>query len=74
MEKPEIVGYSKRSLINWLQGNRDDLLRRSVLHDQAATLLRREVDRHEAEAKRLREEAARFTDPRAHQLPGGPRR
>lgn len=36
----------------------EELLRRAFLHEQAAALLRQDVDRHEADAKRLREEAA----------------
>lgn len=36
----------------------EELLRRAVLQDQAATLLRQDADRHGAEAKRLREDAA----------------
>lgn len=32
--------------------------RRALLHDQAGFLLRQDADRHEAEAKQLREEAA----------------
>lgn len=36
---------------------REELLRKALLHDQAAVLLRQDADRHEADAKRLREEA-----------------
>ena len=36
----------------------EELLRRAVLKDQAALLLRQDADRHEAEAKRLRKMAA----------------
>lgn len=36
---------------------REKLLRKAVLHDQAATLLRQDAERHEAEAKKLRAEA-----------------
>lgn len=38
---------------------REELLRRALLHDQAAELLRQDGDRHEAEARKLREEAAK---------------
>lgn len=41
---------------------REELLRRAVLQDQATVLLRQDADRHEAEAKRLREEAALLED------------
>lgn len=41
---------------------REELHRRVLLHDQAAELLRQDVDRHESEAKRLREEAALFRE------------
>jgi len=41
----------------------EELLRRALLHDQAAELLRQDVSRHESEAKRLREEAARMEEP-----------
>ena len=37
----------------------EELQRRAVLHDQAAILLREDADRHEAEAKELREQATR---------------
>jgi len=37
---------------------RDELLRRAFLKEQAAQLFRQEADRHEAEARKLREEAA----------------
>ena len=37
---------------------REELLRKALLHDQAATLLRQDADRHGAEAKRLRESGA----------------
>jgi len=37
---------------------REELLRRALLQDQAAQLLRADAKRHESEAKRLREEAA----------------
>ena len=36
----------------------EELHRRALLQDQAAVLLQAEVERHKAEAKRLREEAA----------------
>ncbi len=36
----------------------EELHRKALLHDQAAELLRQDAERHEAEAKRLREEAA----------------
>ena len=36
---------------------REELHRKALLHGQAAILLRQDADRHEAEAKRLREEA-----------------
>ncbi|MDP1991015.1 MAG: hypothetical protein Q8K00_08320 [Syntrophales bacterium] len=36
---------------------REELLRRALLHDQAATLLREDADCREAEARRLRAEA-----------------
>ncbi len=42
---------------------REELLRRALLHDQAAILLREDADRHEVDAKRLREEAALLGDP-----------
>jgi len=42
---------------------RSELLRRALLHDQAAELLREDVSRHKSEAKRLREEAARMEEP-----------
>lgn len=35
---------------------REELLRRALLHDQAALLLRKEADRHEADARQLKEE------------------
>ena len=35
----------------------EELLRRALLQDQAAELLQQDVDRHKAEAKRLRAEA-----------------
>ena len=38
---------------------REELLRKAMLHDQAAELLRIEAERHETEAAELREEAAR---------------
>ena len=37
----------------------DELFRKAVLHDQAAQLLREDADRHEAEAKELRDQATR---------------
>ena len=37
---------------------REELLRRALLQEQAATLSRQDAERHESEAKRLREEAA----------------
>jgi len=42
---------------------RSELLRRALLQDQAAILLREDADRRDAEAKRLREEAARMEEP-----------
>ena len=42
---------------------RAELNRKALLHDQAATLLRQDADRHEVEAKRLREEAALLEGP-----------
>jgi hypothetical protein len=41
---------------------REELTRKALLHDQAAYLLRQDAERHESEAKRLREEAE-DTDP-----------
>lgn len=35
----------------------DELHRKAILHGQAAELLRAEAERHESEAKRLREAA-----------------
>ena len=37
---------------------REELHRKALLHDQAAELLRADANRHEADAKRLRAEAA----------------
>ncbi|MEI7636339.1 MAG: hypothetical protein WCJ37_03485 [Syntrophus sp. (in: bacteria)] len=37
---------------------REELHRKALLHDQAAKILRADAERHESEAKRLREEAA----------------
>ena len=37
----------------------EELHRKAMLHDQAAELLRADAERHEAEATRLREEAAK---------------
>jgi hypothetical protein len=42
----------------------EELYRKALLHDQAAELLRADVARHEAEAKRLREEAAAMKEPK----------
>lgn len=36
----------------------DELRRKALLHDQAAELLRLDAERHNSEAKRLRENAA----------------
>jgi hypothetical protein len=41
---------------------REELLRRAFLQDQAAALLREGSRRHEAEAKRLREEAEKLKE------------
>ncbi len=41
----------------------EELLRKAVLHDQAAILLREDADRHEDEAKKLREQAAKEKKP-----------
>lgn len=41
----------------------EELYRKAMLHDQAAELLRQDAERHEAEAKRLREEAAAMGEP-----------
>lgn len=41
---------------------REELLRKALLHDQAAELLREESARHEAEAQKLQEEAARLKE------------
>jgi hypothetical protein len=41
----------------------EELHRKAMLHDQAAELLRADAERHEAEAKRLREEAALLEEP-----------
>lgn len=38
----------------------EELLRRALLHGQAAVLLKKEVKRHLAKARRLRERAANF--------------
>lgn len=35
----------------------DELYRKALLHDQAAELLKADAERHNSEAKRLREEA-----------------
>jgi hypothetical protein len=35
----------------------EELLRRALLHNQAAFLLRKEADRHGADARKLKEEA-----------------
>lgn len=42
---------------------REELLRRALLQEQAATLSRQDVARHEAEAKRLREKATLLEEP-----------
>lgn len=42
---------------------REELLRKALLHDQAAELLRMDAERHESDAKQLREEAALLEDP-----------
>ena len=42
---------------------REELLRRALLQEQAATLLREDADRREAEARKLREEAALLEEP-----------
>ena len=42
---------------------REELLRRALLQDQAAALARQDANDHEAEATRLREEAARMEEP-----------
>ncbi len=36
--------------------------RKALLHDQAAQLLQEDADRHETEAKKLREEAALLSE------------
>lgn len=36
---------------------KETLHRKALLHNQTAQILRQDADRHEAEAKRLREEA-----------------
>jgi hypothetical protein len=41
----------------------EELHRKALLHDQAADLLRQDAEHHEAEAKRLREEAAAMEEP-----------
>ena len=41
----------------------EELRRRALLQDQAAELLREDADRHEAEARKLREEAASLEEP-----------
>jgi hypothetical protein len=40
----------------------EELHRKAMLHDQAAELLRQDVGCHEAEVKRLREEAAAISE------------
>lgn len=42
---------------------REELNRKALLHDQAAELFREEADRHETDARKLREEAARLEEP-----------
>ena len=42
---------------------RAELIRRALLQEQAAILSRQDADRHEAEAKRLREEATLLEEP-----------
>ncbi len=42
---------------------REEILRRALLHDQAATLSHQDGERHEAEARKLREEAALMEEP-----------
>lgn len=41
----------------------DELHRRALLHDQAAELLRADAERHNSEARRLREGAAAVDEP-----------
>lgn len=41
---------------------REELNRRALLQEQAAVLFREDADRHEAEAKHLREEAALLSE------------
>jgi hypothetical protein len=41
----------------------EELHRKALLHDQAATLLREDADRHEAESRKLRVEAALLEEP-----------
>jgi hypothetical protein len=38
---------------------REEFNRKALLHDQAAQLLRTDADRHEAEAKKLRDQATK---------------
>lgn len=42
---------------------KETLERKALLHDQAAQVLREDADRHESEAKRLREEAELLREP-----------
>ena len=41
---------------------KETLERKALLHDQAAFCLRQDADRHESEAKRLREEAEKMRE------------